>query len=339
MPTRRSILTAMAGSGLAVSIWTRPSSAAALKPLPIAIGGFTFAYLPLLVAKAAGFFEAEGYDVSLINTGSGTNSLAAAIGGSVDVAGLVMSDLILAVAKGQKINAFAPLMSQYASDAVISKKAAERVGFKPDQPLKERIARLKGMTLAISGRGSGTDKIWRYLLSLGGLDADKDVTLTVVKLDQMYPALKAGQIEGFNTTAPANNQAVEDGLAVWAARPSQAEIPGIENFLYTVLCARPDYLAKNGEAAAMLVKGMTKGAQLIKSSPKDAGKFLHDAFFPQTSLDLIVDTVTDQRPTVAVPPTLSHEQFQQNIDFELKFGQEVKAVSYDSVVNPRWLSS
>jgi NitT/TauT family transport system substrate-binding protein len=317
---------------------TSTAQQSSLKPLTIAIGGYTFAYLPLLVAKAAGFMQREGLDVSLINTGSGTNSLAAMIGGSVDVTGLVMSDLVLAVAKGQKINAFAPLMSQYASDVVISTQAAKKVGLTPELPLKDRLARLKGLTLAISGRGSGTDKIIRYLLALGGLDPDRDATLTVIKLDQMYTALKSGNIDGFNTTAPANNRAVEDGIAVWAARPSQGEVPGIENFLYTVLCARPDFLAKQGDVAAALVRGMTKGSELIKQDPRQAGKAMHGAFFQETSLDLIQTAVADQKSTVSVPPTLSEDQFQQNIEFELKFGQPVKGVTYASVINPAWLN-
>ena len=339
MITRRAILGGITGGLLAGSATRSWPQAAGSKPITIAIGGYTFAYLPLLVATAAGFMKGEGLDVSLIDTGSGTNSMAAILGGSVDVAGLVMSDVILAVAKGQKISAFAPLMSQYASDAVISKKAAEKIGLTPEMPLKERMARMKGLTLAISGRGSGTDKIWRYLLSLGGLDPEKDVSLTVVKLDQMYLALRSGQIDGFNTTAPANNQAVEDGFAIWAARPSHGEVPGIENFLYTVLCARPDYLDKNPETVAALVRGMTRGAELIRNDPDAAGQFLHDRYFQQTNIELIKHTVSDQRVTVSVPPTLSEQQFRHNIEFELKFSQEVRGVGYRQAINPRWLSS
>jgi NitT/TauT family transport system substrate-binding protein len=339
MITRRAMLGGLTGGLLAGSTMPSRAQSEGGKPVTIAIGGYTFAYLPLLVATAAGFMKSEGLDVTLIDTGSGTNSMAAILGGSVDVAGLVMSDVILAVAKGQKINAFAPLMSQYASDAVISRKAAEKIGLTADMPLKERMSRMKGLTLAISGRGSGTDKIWRYLLSLGGLDPEKDVSLTVVKLDKMYLALRSGQIDGFNTTAPANNQAVEDGLAVWAARPSHGEVPGIENFLYTVLCARPDVLEKNPETIAALVRGMAKGAELIQSDPSVAGQVLHERYFQQTNVDLIKRTVSDQRMTVSVPPILSEQQFAHNIEFELKFSDAVRGVTYQQAINPRWLAS
>ena len=336
----RSITRTGAGAALAPVFAGRASANdASLTPLTIGVGGYTFAYLPLFVAKAASFLEAEGLDVSLVNAGGGTNALAATMGGSVDVCGLVLSDIILAAAKGQKIQAFAPLMSQYASDAVISVQAAKKVGITPDMPLKERMARMKGLTLAISGRGSGTDKLWRYLLSLGGLDADKDVTLTVVKLDQMYAALKSGQIDGFNTTAPANNKAVEDGIAVWAARPSQGEAQGLENFLYTVLCAKPDYLSRNADIAARLVRGLAKGSELIRLDPARAGALLHDQFFSQTEIALIQSAVSDQRTTVSVPPTLTERQFEQNRDFMMRFGDAVKQVAYGDVIDARWMKS
>ncbi len=315
------------------------SARAAGTPINIGIGGFTFAYLPLLTAKAAGFLEAQGVDATLINANGGTNALAATLGGSVDVCGLVMSDIILAAAKGQKIQAFAPLMSQYASDAVISVAAAKKAGITPGMPLKEKMARLKGMALAISGRGSGTDKLWRYLVALGGLDPDKDVTLTVVKLDQMYPALKSGQIDGFNTTAPANNRAVDDGIAVWVARPSQGEVPGLNDFLYTVLGAKPDVLAAKGDVIGRLVAGLTRGAELVRSNPSEAGKLLHGAFFPQTDAALVAATVADQKATVAVPPTLTEAQFVQNREFMLRFGDAVKEVTFGDVMQPRWMKS
>jgi NitT/TauT family transport system substrate-binding protein len=310
-----------------------------LRKLNVGVGGITFAYLPLLVAKSAGYFEEEGLDLTFVNANGGANALAAALGGSVDICGLVMSDIILASSKNQKLQAFAPLMSQYASDAVISTAAAQKAGITADMPLKERMARLKGMTLAISSRGSGIDKLWRYLIGLGGLYPDKDVTLTVVKLDQMYPALISGQIDGFNTTAPSNNRAVAEGRAIWLARPSQGEVPGLENFLYTVLGAKPDYLAANPDIPQKLVGGLIKGAKLIHTDAAKAGSLIQKEFFSQTDARLLIDTVKDQATTVASPPTLTEAQFKQNVDFMLKFGHEVEKVTFADTINSKWVSA
>lgn len=312
--------------------------ASSLTPVNLGVGGITFAYLPLFVAHAAGYFRDEGLDVSITNANGGANALAAAIGGSVDICGLVMSDIILAASKNQKIQAFAPLMSQYASDAVISTAAAEKIGFDPNEALEARMARLKGLTLGISSRGSGIDKLWRYLISLGGLDPDTDTTLTVVKLDQMYPALISGQIDGFNTTAPANNRAVAEGKAVWLARPSRGEIPELKDFLYTVLAATPDYLAKHPDQAAKMTGALKRGAELIHADPAQAGSLMRNAFFALSDEALIVETVRDQVLTVAAPPKLTEAQFVQNRDFMTRFGHDVAKITFADVVNPTWVN-
>src|ERR1700751_4330494 len=90
MITRRTLIV---GSALAAGFASRSRAEDAARPITIAIGAYPFAYLPLLVAISAGFMKAEGLDVSLVNTGGGTNTMAAMLGGSVDVEGLVMSDL------------------------------------------------------------------------------------------------------------------------------------------------------------------------------------------------------------------------------------------------------
>ena len=75
MTTRRVVIRGIAQAGIAgafgTSLVTRGwSQSGPMKPITIAIGGYTFAYLPLLVATAAGFMKAEGLEVSLVDTGS-----------------------------------------------------------------------------------------------------------------------------------------------------------------------------------------------------------------------------------------------------------------------------
>jgi len=342
MMLRRGIFTVAVRAVVAIAVAAgalHPAPADAQSKVSIGIGGYTFAFLPVLTADAAGLFKNEGLDVTLVQTGGGANTMAAMIGGSVDAAGLVMSDIILAASKGQRVTAFAPLMTQYASDAVVSKAAAVKAGLRTDMPLAERLKRLKGMALAISSRGSGTDKMWRYLLEQGGLDPDRDATLTVVKLDQMYPALRASQIDGFNTSAPTNNRAVQEGLAVWAARPSQGEIPGLENFLYTVLGAKPDFLARNGDITQKLVQALAKASQLIHSDPQRVAALIHESFFKQTDLALLEAAVADQRTAFAEHLTLTQSMYDQNMAFMTKFGEGVNSVKFSDVIEPKFVSA
>ena len=332
MTTRRRLLQAASlASGWALA---GPAVAAlAARKLTIGVGGYTFAYLPLFVANAAGFLAEEGLDVEVVQTGSGATAMAAMLGGSFDICGLVLSDVILAATKGQRISVFAPLMTQYASDAIISKAAAQKAGLDPGMPLIERIRRLKGMTLAVSGRGSGIDKMWRYLFKMAGMDADRDVTLTVIKLDQMYPALRAGQIDGYNTTAPANNRAVDEGLAVWVARPSQGDVPGLDGFVYTILSARPAVMKSAHAELTSLARGIARGIVLIHEDPERAAAAVGKAIWSQTDSTLLQNAVSDQRTAFARRMTLTPQAFDQNKSFMESFGDNVKSVTYSDVID------
>jgi NitT/TauT family transport system substrate-binding protein len=334
MTTRRMLLKA-APFGMAwCGIGGRAVAAPPARKLTVGVGGFTFAYLPLFVAKASGFLAEEGLDVELVQTGSGATAMAAMLGGSFQICGLVLSDVILAATKGQRISVFAPLMTQCASDSVINTAAAKRVGLQPGMPLIERLRRMKGLTLAVSGRGSGIDKMWHYLFKLADMDADRDVTLTVIKLDQMYPALRAGQIDGYNTTAPANNRAVDEGLAVWAARPSQGEVPGLEGFVYTILSASPAALQNNRADLVGIARGLARANVMINDDPMRAADLVHQAIWSQTDLELLQHAVADQRTAFDRHMTLTPRAFDQNRDFMLGFGDDVKSVAYKDVMDP-----
>jgi NitT/TauT family transport system substrate-binding protein len=335
MQTRRQAMAALAGTALAVTApaFVRRAAAQSAK-VNIGLGGYTFAFLPVLAADATGLFAKQKLNVALTTTGGGANTMAAMIGGSVDVAGLVMSDIILAASKRQRVVAFVPLMTQYASDAVISKAAAEKAGITADMPTREKLRRLKGMTLAISSRGSGIDKLWRYLLEHAGLDPDKDVTLTVIKLDQMYPALRAGQIDGFNISAPVNNRVVAEGLGLWVARPSQGDVPGLENFLYTVLAAKPDYVAANKETLVKLSRALNEANALIRTEPDQVARALKETYLKQSDLELLRLAVADQKSAYPEKMTLTRPMFDQNVAFMTRYGDDVKAVQFAEVVEP-----
>jgi NitT/TauT family transport system substrate-binding protein len=98
-------------------------------------------------------------------------------------------------------------------------------------------------------------------------------------------------------------------------------------------------LAAKGDIIARLVAGLTKGAELVRANPAEAGKLLHGAFFTQTDAALVAATVADQKATVAVPPMLTEAQFVQNRDFMMRFGDAVKEVTFVDVMQPRWMKS
>ncbi len=336
MQGRRTVVT---GLGAAAAMLAAPPvlRAQGLVKVDLALGAFTFAFLPILVASAAGHFKDEGVDINLVRTGGGSNTMAAALGGSSALACVPMPDVILASKKGQRLVCFAPVATEFASDALVSKAAAEKAGIKPDMSVAERLRRVKGMVLAVSSRGGGTDQMWRHMLRVGKLDADRDVTLTVVALDQMYPALKAGRIDGFNSTSPTTNLVVDEGLGVWVARPSQGEVPGLEHFLYAALVARPDYIAKNGPTLTKICRALERASKLIQSDARQCAELLSKGFMSQSTADALNAIILDQRGAFPAKLRLTEAMFQQNLEFLRNLGEDVAGVKFADVLDAQFL--
>src|ERR671930_271089 len=71
---------------LAILAGGPPMAASAAEKVTVGIGGVALmVYLPTALAKAKGFFEAEGLDVEILDIkGGGSQAASALIGGSVD---------------------------------------------------------------------------------------------------------------------------------------------------------------------------------------------------------------------------------------------------------------
>jgi NitT/TauT family transport system substrate-binding protein len=150
----------------------------------------------------------------------------------------------------------------------------------------------------------------------------------------MYPALRAGQIDGFNTSAPVNNRVVAEGLGLWVARPSHGEVSGIENFLYTVLAAKPDYVAKNREMLVSLARALDEANALIRSDPDRVAQALKEKYLKQTDIELLRSAVADQKTAYPQKMTLTQKMFDQNVAFMTRYGDDVKSVQFAEVFEP-----
>src|SRR4051812_38321984 len=94
----------------------------------IAAGSTTdMVYLPTTLAQRLGYYEAEGLNVSIIDTAAGSKSLEALLGGSTDVVTGFYDHTIQMAAEGRKIKAFV-LMARYpGAVAVASPEGSKRI--------------------------------------------------------------------------------------------------------------------------------------------------------------------------------------------------------------------
>jgi nitrate/nitrite transport system ATP-binding protein len=107
-------------------------------------------------------------------------------------------------------------------------------------------------TLGMVYPSSMQNLMLRYWLASGGIDPDRDVSLTVIPPPQMVSNLKAGNIDGYCVGEPWNSRAVNEGLGfviatdpdLWSGHPEK------------VLGVREEWANKHPETHLALVKAL-----------------------------------------------------------------------------------
>src|SRR5260221_13157621 len=124
------------------------------------------AFSPFAVAKEKGYFEAEGYDVSLLAVGGSNESAIQVSAGNAEIGAASPGEALVGIQSGQlKIRYFYDLY--YAN--------IWSVAVLPDSPIKT-LAELKDKKLGVQSMGSAGTTFARAFVHDAGLDSQKDIT-------------------------------------------------------------------------------------------------------------------------------------------------------------------
>ncbi|MBI2861961.1 MAG: ABC transporter substrate-binding protein [Chloroflexi bacterium] len=240
---------------------------------------FAIGYSPFYVAQAKGYFQDEGFDsVQLIEFQGGTPNQSALQGGQVDIAMGAFSGVVDAMTAGRAELAVATLTSRHTSNLVIRKDVAQQKGITEQSPLSNRIRAMKGLRIAVTSRGAGTDQITRYLLLSEGLDPDKDVDIIATGADTMVPALENGSVDVFTIDAPTTDIPLVKGEAIRLVTPSNGEFPPAQGMLYLSIFAMKDFIQNKPEVIQAAVNAVVRGAKFIKDNPIEAKAIVRQKF-------------------------------------------------------------
>ncbi|MFF1481737.1 ABC transporter substrate-binding protein [Streptomyces sp. NPDC058301] len=160
----------------------------------IMVGGLDkVIYLPAMLTQQLGFFKAEGLDVQLLSEPAGVQAETALISGDVQGAvGFYDHTLDLQV-KGKQVESVVQFSHAPGEVEIVSTKAEGDITAPKD---------FKGKKLGVTGLGSSTDFLTKYLAVRDGLKTS-DFTPVAVGAGQTFiAALKQGSIQGGMTTDP-----------------------------------------------------------------------------------------------------------------------------------------
>lgn len=250
------LLAVATAAPLALLLGLAPASAAT--KLKIMVGGIDKQiYLPAKLADQLGYYKEQGLDVDLFNTTSGSAAATALL--AREVVGVVgfYDHTIDLQAKGKFIT----------NVVQFGVAPGETVLVKADEADKySKPANWKGQALGVTGLGSATDFLTRYLASRAGLK-NQDYTLVPVGAgDTFLAAIQQGKIVSGMTTEPTVQRALARGSAKVAIdlrtpETTRAALGGD----YPAACLYMDrgWMEANKETAQKIVNALVKTLKWI----------------------------------------------------------------------------
>ncbi|MFI2186372.1 ABC transporter substrate-binding protein [Streptomyces sioyaensis] len=172
--------------------------------IKIMVGGLDkVIYLPARLTQQLGYFKDEGLDVTLLTEPAGVQATTSLVSGDVQgVVGFYDHTLDLQV-KGKQVESVVQLAHAPGEVEVVSNKAAGDLTSPKD---------FKGKKLGVTGLGSSTDFLTKYLAVKNGVQTNEFTPVAVGAGQTFLSALQQGSIQGGMTTDPTVAQIVDKNL-------------------------------------------------------------------------------------------------------------------------------
>lgn len=324
----------MAALALVMAGATRNAQAQAPEKLKVAIGAAGLYFIVHFVAEGAGFFKKEGLELDTVDVTTGPRQVAAVMGGSVDIAPLGLQLVIQATSRGGNIIALSNGYSILPMSLVLSNDAIKKVGITLDMTTDDKIKRIKGLKIGITGPGSGTDDMARTLTGTRGLDPDKDITIQPLgNGDSMLAALEKGVTDGFVFTSPIPETAVARGLGQIVVEPLNGDVPEADGVPYIIMATNPLTLQEKRPLLTKAVRAWTNAMKYTLEN-KEAARKVARAYF--TQMDEAVFNIAFDKYVKGVPshPLIPEENVQKVAKWMSLSKKQTIEASYATAVHP-----
>ncbi|WP_328472581.1 ABC transporter substrate-binding protein [Streptomyces sp. NBC_00448] len=195
---------ASSGSGSASDAGAATGAGKDATKVKIMVGGLDkVIYLPAMLSQRLGYFAAEGLDVTLMTEPAGVDATTALVSGDVQGAVGFYDHTLDLQTKHKSVESVVQFAQAPGEVEVVSKKAAGDITSARD---------FKGKRLGVTGLGSSTDFLTKYLAVHNGLQVSDFTPIAAGAGQTFIAAMQQGSIQAGMTTDPTVAQILDKGI-------------------------------------------------------------------------------------------------------------------------------
>jgi len=213
--------------------------------IKIGVPSITVTSMPLLVAKDAGFFQQEGFNVELV-----------VMAAAMNIKVLLSGDIQYATTVGSAVVASVRGINVRTAMVFVDKPLLDLVG----APGVNSVQDLKGKPVGISSRGGLHDVSMRRILSGSNLDPAQVAVLTVGGQGAMFAAVKTGRISAGLLNPPFNFIANREGMKSLAFAGNFVRLPS------TGIVTLTDVLERAPDQTRRLMRALARARTFAKEN-------------------------------------------------------------------------
>jgi NitT/TauT family transport system substrate-binding protein len=284
----------------------------------LAVPALSLTFSSTFLAEELKLWEKEGLRVK-ISTVPGVGGANAVLAGSVDFTPTGAATLVRAGARGQQLLAISQLMDRIPQEAVLRKDIAEKAGITPGMPIEKRAQALRGKRVAVDSINSINHLLLKYMARKGGLDAEKDLTVTPMQPPNMIASLKSGAIDGFLMSPPWPVMATRDGIATTLMSIPRGDLGELSPFSFILLAVRPGFCDTKPSVCRKMVAGYKRALTLIQDNPAQAVAALAKKF-DKTDPAVLADAFELTRAAASRTGVVQEAGIKRAIEFQIDAG-------------------
>ncbi|WP_372621740.1 ABC transporter substrate-binding protein [Falsiroseomonas sp.] len=272
-------------------------------------------------------FEGSGLTVEQASTQRGVNH-DALIGGAADILlGSPIQNMRVQF-RNQPVVLILSMVNKFASNIVIRKEIADRLGVTEQSPLEAKGAALKGLKIGTTGSGGGPDQLVRWAMRRAGLNPTTDAQLTPVRGGAaMIAAMERQQIDGFCLSSPTSDIAIQRAGATYLFNMATNPPAQLADFPYIGAAVTQETLRNKGPQLTAYCRGIALALRQIHQDPADFKAWSKGWFEGMT--DALFNVSFDNNvPIYQRDPVPTQAGFQANVEF---LDEDLKSIGQPGV--------